>query len=103
MTVYNNSSKIIGIQELSILPGETKPLPAGAEKNPIVLKYIADGTFTEVKAAKKSSGTKDPGTKDPDAKAGDGVQNPDGSQNPNGAQNADGAKDPAVDSKKVGK
>lgn len=62
MLVKNNSSKIIGIQETSILPGDTGKVPEGYEKNPIVLKYIADGTFSIVepaKAARKEKAKKD--------------------------------------------
>lgn len=62
MLVKNNSSKIIGIQETSILPGDTGKVPDGYEKNPIVLKYIGDGTFSVIepaKAAKKEKAKKD--------------------------------------------
>ncbi len=63
MLVKNNSTKIIGIQETSILPGDTGKIPSGYEKNPIVLKYIDNGTFSVVepaKPAKKEKGKKDP-------------------------------------------
>ena len=68
MLVRNNSSKIIGINETSILPGDTQKVPEGYEKNPVVLKYIANGTFAvvkPVKSAKKEKTKKDPaeGTK----------------------------------------
>ncbi len=68
MIVRNKSSKIIGINETSILPGDTQKVPDGYEKNPVVLKYIENGTFTvvePVKSAKKEKTKKDPaeGTK----------------------------------------
>lgn len=53
MLVRNNSSKIIGIHETSILPGHTGKVPGGYEKNPIVFKYIENGIFTIVGDAKK--------------------------------------------------
>ena len=68
MLVRNKSSKIIGINETSILPGDTQKVPEGYEKNPVVLKYIANGTFAvvkPVKSAKNEKTQKDPaeGTK----------------------------------------
>ena len=88
MLVRNNSSKIIGINETSILPGDTQKVPDGYEKNPVVLKYIENGTFTvvePVKSAKKEKTKKDPaeGTKkaddpqkaaEPDAEGAQGQQ-----------------------------
>lgn len=62
MLVRNKSSKIVGINETSILPGTTEKVPDGYEKNPIVLKYIANGTFTvvePVKSTKKEKTKKD--------------------------------------------
>lgn len=52
MLVKNKSSKVIGINETSILPGDTEKVPEGYEKNPIVLKYIENGTFSVVEPAK---------------------------------------------------
>lgn len=88
MLVRNKSSKIIGINETSILPGDTQKVPEGYEKNPVVLKYIANGTFAvvePVKSAKKEKTKKDPeeGTKkadnsqkaaEPDAEGAQGQQ-----------------------------
>lgn len=54
MVLKNNSKKVIGIGEVSILPGETEECPQGYENNPIVKKYIFDGTFSVVKETKKS-------------------------------------------------
>ncbi len=54
MLVRNNSSKIVGINETSILPGDTGMVPDGYEKNPIVLKYIGNGTFSVVEPAKST-------------------------------------------------
>ncbi len=54
MLVRNNSSKIVGINETSILPGTTEKVPDGYEKNPVVLKYIDNGTFSVVEPAKSS-------------------------------------------------
>lgn len=70
MLIKNNSSKIVGISETSILPGDTGKVPDGYEKNPIVLKYIENGTFSVIgsaKAAKKDSAgdTKKAAKKDP--------------------------------------
>ena len=54
MLVKNNSSKIVGISETSILPGDTAKVPNGYEKNPVVLKYIKNETFSVVKSAKSA-------------------------------------------------
>lgn len=54
MVVKNNSSKIIGVGETSILPGATEKIPAGYEKNPVIRKYITNGTFSVVKPEKSS-------------------------------------------------
>lgn len=51
MLLKNNTGKIIGIGMESILPGETKDCPIGYEKNPVVLQYIKNGTFEEIKEA----------------------------------------------------
>lgn len=56
MIVTNNSLKIIGVGETSILPGETAALPAGYEKNPVVLRYIARGIFSTTEPDKKKKG-----------------------------------------------
>lgn len=77
MLVKNNSSKIVGISETSILPGDTAKVPNGYEKNPIVLKYIENGTFSVVKSAK--SARKDPAgdagkAEDPQGTGADGAQ-----------------------------
>lgn len=79
MLVRNKSSKIIGINETSILPGDTQKVPEGYEKNPVVLKYIANGTFAvvePVKSAKKEKTKKDPaeGTKKADDNQGAGEE-----------------------------
>lgn len=52
MLVKNNSSKIVGIHETSILPGATGKVPDGYEKNPTVLRYIDNGTFSVIGSAK---------------------------------------------------
>lgn len=82
MKVKNNSGKVIGIQDTSILPGETGEIPKGYEKNPIVLKYIENGTFTEIQARKAaaSSGKSVDDGQDPDGKKAEtgGGQDPDG-------------------------
>lgn len=52
MVVKNNSSKIIGINRTSILPKATEKIPDGYEENPIVLKYIENGTFSVIEPAK---------------------------------------------------
>ena len=86
MLVRNNSSKIIGINETSILPGDTQKVPEGYEKNPVVLKYIANGTFAvvePVRSAKKEKTKNDPaeGAKKADDIQGDGAeQDTDGAQ-----------------------
>lgn len=49
MFLKNNSTKIIGIGLVSILPGETEECPTKYEKNPVIQKYIENGTFTVVK------------------------------------------------------
>ena len=99
MLVRNKSSKIIGINETSILPGDTQKVPEGYEKNPVVLKYIANGTFAvvePVKSTKKEKTTKDPAegakkektTKDPaeGAKKADDIQGAGAEQDTDGAQ-----------------
>ena len=48
MELKNNSNKIIGIGEQSILPGDTAECPKGYENNPVVKKYIASGVFARV-------------------------------------------------------
>lgn len=48
MKIKNNSNKIIGIGEQSVLPGETAECPKNYENNPVVKKYIASGVFTRV-------------------------------------------------------
>ena len=48
MKIKNNSNKIIGIREQSILPGETAECPKGYENNPVIQKYIASGVFARV-------------------------------------------------------
>lgn len=64
MLVRNNSTKIVGINETSILPGATEKLPDGYEKNPIVQKYINKGTFSVIESAKPAK--KEKTKKDPD-------------------------------------
>ncbi len=86
MLVRNNSSKIIGINETSILPGDTQKVPKGYEKNPVVLKYIANGTFAvvePVKSTKKEKTTKDPAE---GAKKADDIQGAGAEQDTDGAQ-----------------
>lgn len=86
MLVKNNSSKVIGINETSILPGDTEKIPDGYEKNPIVLKYIENGTFSVVepaKPAKKEKAKKDPAG---DAKKTDDTQSNDRGTEQEGAQ-----------------
>ncbi|MFG6334792.1 MAG: hypothetical protein K1W20_04875 [Lachnospiraceae bacterium] len=61
MTVRNNSLKIIGVGETSILPGETAELPAGYDKNPVVLRYVARGVFSTVEPEKKKKGAQKAG------------------------------------------
>ncbi len=92
MLVRNNSSKIIGINETSILPGDTQKVPDGYEKNPVVLKYIENGTFTvvePVKSAKKEKTKKDPaeGTKKDPA---EGTKKADDNQGAGEEQDTDG-------------
>lgn len=81
MLVRNTSSKIIGINETSILPGDTQKVPEGYEKNPVVLKYIANGTFAVVKPVKSSK--KDPAE---GAKKADDIQGTGAEQDTDGAQ-----------------
>lgn len=45
MLLKNNTGKIIGISMKSILPGETAECPEGYENNPVVKRYINNGTF----------------------------------------------------------
>lgn len=47
MYLKNESTKIIGIGSTDILPGETAECPEGYEKNPVIRRYIQNGTFTE--------------------------------------------------------
>lgn len=46
MVLRNNSRKIIGIGETTILPDGTAECPEGYESNPVVARYIANGTFS---------------------------------------------------------
>lgn len=55
MKITNKSKKIIGMNGLSILPGETGECPKGYEDNPVIKKYIANGTFTVADNAEESS------------------------------------------------
>jgi len=48
MLLKNNSNKIIGILQTSILPEETAECPEGYEKNPVIKRYIAKGVLTIV-------------------------------------------------------
>lgn len=43
MKITNKSNKIIGMNKLSILPGETVQCPEGYENNPVIMKYISTG------------------------------------------------------------
>lgn len=83
MTIRNDSSKIIGIGETSILPGETAECPKGYEKNPVIRKYIKNGVFTEIKSEKRGSGAqRASGPAKPDEPVKDGVSAGDGSSGP---------------------
>lgn len=56
MLLKNESNKIIGITvNMSILPGETGECPKGYEDNPVIKKYIANGTFTDVSGGEAGS------------------------------------------------
>ncbi|MCI9097726.1 MAG: hypothetical protein HFI95_16380 [Lachnospiraceae bacterium] len=48
MKITNKSNKIIGMNGLSILPGETAQCPAEYENNPVIQKYISNGVFEKV-------------------------------------------------------
>lgn len=63
MVLRNNSRKIIGIGETTILPDGTAECPEGYESNPVVARYIANGIFSV-------SGGKEAGEKPPIADAG---------------------------------
>lgn len=84
MLVKNNSSKIVGINETSILPGATETIPEGYEKNPIVLKYIENGTFSVVEPAK-------PAKKEKVKKNPEGAKKADDPQNTGADPDAEGA------------
>lgn len=47
MYLKNKSTKIIGIGSIDILPGETAECPEEYENNPVIRRYIQNGTFTE--------------------------------------------------------
>ncbi len=82
MVVINRSSKIIGIKETSILPGEAGEVPAGYENNPIIRKYIADGTLSMVSEVKE-----------PEVNTlGDGGPDPDNDVEPDDGQKPDNKK-----------
>lgn len=46
MNITNNGKKIVNIGELTLLPGDTAPLPAGFEGNPVVGFLIERGTLS---------------------------------------------------------
>lgn len=55
MLLKNNSTKIIGISETSILPRQTEECPKGYEKNPVIKKYIENGTLSVIPDDKMSA------------------------------------------------
>lgn len=59
MELMNNSAKIIGIEKTTILPGKTVPCPKGYENNPVIKRYIENGTLTAIESDK---GSKKPST-----------------------------------------
>ncbi len=87
MILKNNSNKVIGINETSLLPGDRKECPKGYENNPVVKKYINNGTFSVEKTTKKSQKSLNP---DPTGKADDSGQ-VDNSMNTDGTQKQDGS------------
>lgn len=46
MKITNNGKKIVNIGELTLLPGDTAPLPAGFEGNPVIGFLINRGTLS---------------------------------------------------------
>lgn len=76
MVLKNNSTKIIGILETSILPNQTEECPAGYENNPVIKKYIKDGVLSVVKEDEKES--KDVSVNHDEAKS---TENTDGEKN----------------------
>lgn len=78
MVLKNNSTKIIGIEKTTILPGKTAPCPKGYEDNPVIKRYIDNGTLSVVKpikenndaqsAGSQSTGVQNPGNPDTDKK-----------------------------------
>jgi hypothetical protein len=46
MNITNNGKKIINVGTLTLLPGQTAPLPEGYEGNPVVAFLIGRGTLT---------------------------------------------------------
>lgn len=87
MIIKNNSQKVIGIGTTSILPDQTAECPKGYENNPIVQKFISEGTFTVVKEAKKPQ---KPQKQDTSGKAND-LGQADNSMNADDMQKQDGS------------
>ncbi len=56
MYLKNESTKIIGIGSIDILPGEMAECPAGYENNPVIRRYIQNGTFTETGGKAEDAG-----------------------------------------------
>lgn len=46
MNITNNSKKIINVGTLTLLPGQTAPLPKEYEGNPVIAFFIGRGTLT---------------------------------------------------------
>ena len=59
MYLKNESTKIIGIGNVDILPGEMAECPEGYENNPVIRRYIQNGTFTETDSKTYDAGKND--------------------------------------------